>query len=138
MPITAFWGREAASPPRDIAQHRVSYPQKIETLVDLLTQRGDLQSLRTNMSSTVVSRCVAAPPTAILEVEHQGLHYLDLQGVPDSAHVVEANRLAAEARANLAEADLAATRRSRSWRMTSLRQVANTARAMAKKGRSRS
>jgi hypothetical protein len=118
----------------------VSYPQKIETLVDLLTQRGDLQSLRTNMSSTVVSRCVAAPPTAtFLEVEYQGLHYLDLWGVPDSAHVVEANRLAAEARANLAEADLAATRRSRSWRMTSpLRQVANLARAMAKKGRSRS
>jgi hypothetical protein len=72
----------------------------------------------------------AAPPTAaFLEVEHQGSHYLGLWGIPDSAHVAEATRLAAEARADLAEADLAALRRSRSWRMTDpLRQMATLAR----------
>jgi hypothetical protein len=72
----------------------------------------------------------AAPPTAaFLEVEHQGSHYLEIWGVPDSAHVAQATRLAAEARADLAEADLAAMRQSRSWRMTDpLRQMATLAR----------
>ncbi len=72
----------------------------------------------------------AAPPTAdFLEVEHQGSHYLGLWGVSDPLHVVEATRNAAEARAEVAEADLAAMRSSKSWRMTApARRIAGMAR----------
>jgi hypothetical protein len=72
----------------------------------------------------------AAPPTGdFLEVEHQGSHYLGLWGVPDPMHVAEATRQAAEARAELVEAELAAMRTSRSWRMTApVRRIASVAR----------
>ena len=71
-----------------------------------------------------------APPTAdFLEVEHQGSHYLELWGIPAAATVAEATRLAANARADLAEADLAALHRSKSWRLTApLREAARVAR----------
>jgi len=60
-----------------------------------------------------------APPTAdFLEVEHQGSYYLGLWSLPDATHVSEVTRKAAVARAELAEADLAAMRASRSWRVT--------------------
>jgi hypothetical protein len=72
----------------------------------------------------------AAPPTGdFLEVEHQGAHYLGLWGIPDPRHVAEAVRQAAEARVELVEAELAAVRTSRSWRMTApLRRIANRVR----------
>jgi hypothetical protein len=78
-----------------------------------------------------------APPTAdFLEVEHQGSHYLELWGVPSDAAVAEAARLAADARADRAEVDLAALQNemsalqeSKSWRLTApLRDAARAAR----------
>jgi hypothetical protein len=71
----------------------------------------------------------AAPTADFLEVEHQGSYYLELWGAPDALHVAEASRNAAEARAQLAENELADMRASKSWRMTSpMRQIAILAR----------
>jgi hypothetical protein len=46
-----------------------------------------------------------SPHTDFLEVEHQGSHYLSAWGIPPDAHVLEAARRAAEARARAAGAD---------------------------------
>jgi hypothetical protein len=71
----------------------------------------------------------ASPTGAFLEVEHQGSYYLGLWGIPDPRHVAEAIRQAAEARADLVEAELAAMRASRSWRVTApFRRIANAVR----------
>lgn len=71
-----------------------------------------------------------------LEVEHQGSRYLGQWGTPDPVHVVEALRVAAEVRADAAEAhaigaerQLAEIRASRSWRLTApLRRLGRLAR----------
>jgi hypothetical protein len=92
-----------------------------------------IRTLETAASGPVAETfCVykPAPPTAdFLEVEHQGSHYLELWGVPATATVAEATRLAATARADQAEADLADLQKSKSWRLTApLRDAARVAR----------
>jgi hypothetical protein len=70
-----------------------------------------------------------------LEVEHQGSRYLGQWGTPDPVHVLEAVRVAAEVRADAAEAraisaerQLDEVRASRSWRLTApLRRLSGLA-----------
>jgi len=73
-----------------------------------------------------------------LEVQHQGSRYLGEWGTPDGVHVAEAARVAAEVRAEEAEARAARAelevidiRRSKSWRSTApLRRLGTLARRL--------
>jgi hypothetical protein len=85
----------------------------------------------------------AAPPAGdFLEIEHQGSRYLGMWGIPEDAHVSEAARLAAEARAEhaegraaRAESELAAIQRTLAWRSTApLRRVRRLLRRSGRTG----